>query len=58
MKEGNPALKEAASKFNDALLDEQAKKIDEQNHEITRLLSLVEKKENSISRLHYENQFC
>lgn len=54
MKEGNPALKEAASKFNDALLDEQAKKIDEQNHEITRLLSLVEKKENSISRLHYE----
>lgn len=28
-KEGNPALKEAASQFNDALLDEQAKKIDE-----------------------------
>lgn len=51
---GSPALKEAASQFNDALLDEQAKKIDEQNHEITRLLSLVEKKENSISRLHYE----
>lgn len=53
-KEGNPALKEAASQFNDALLDEQAKKIDEQNREITRLLSLVEKKENSISRLYYE----
>lgn len=50
----NPALAEAASQFNDALLDEQAKKIDEQNGEITRLLSLVEKKENSISRLHYE----
>lgn len=50
----NPALKESASKFNDALLDEQAKKIDEQNKEITRLLSLVEKKENSISRLYYE----
>lgn len=65
-KEGNPALKEAASRFNDALLDEQAKKIkslvkdithmdnviykknleiDKQNQEITRLLSLVEKKE-------------
>ena len=28
-KEGNPALKEAASQFNDALLDEQAKKIEE-----------------------------
>lgn len=54
MEKGNPALKEASSQFNDALLDEQAKKIDEQNHEITRLLSLVEKKENSISRLHYE----
>lgn len=53
-KEGNPALEEAASQFNDALLDEQAKKIGEQNKEITRLLSLVEKKENSISRLYYE----
>lgn len=51
---GSPALKEAASQFNDALLDEQAKKIDEQNKEITRLISLVEKKENSISRLYYE----
>lgn len=50
----NPALKEAASQFNDALLDEQAKKIDEQNHELTRLTSLVEKKENSIRRLYYE----
>lgn len=28
-KEGNPALKESASQFNDALLDEQAKKIEE-----------------------------
>lgn len=74
-KEGNPALAESASQFNDALLDAQAKKIkslvndithmdnviykknleiDKQNQEITRLLSLVEKKENSISRLYYE----
>lgn len=50
----NPALKEAASQFDDALLDEQAKQINKQNGEITRLLSLVEKKENSISRLYYE----
>ena len=28
-KEGNPAIKEAAAQFNDALLDEQAKKIEE-----------------------------
>lgn len=32
-KEGNPALKEAASQFNDALLDEQAKKIEELTEE-------------------------
>lgn len=54
LNEGNPALKESASQSNDALLDEQAKKIKKQDGEITRLLSLVEKKENSISRLHYE----
>lgn len=54
LNEGNPALKESASQFNDALLDEQAKEIDKQNKEITRLLSLVEKKENNISRLYYE----
>lgn len=29
LNEGNPALKESASQFNDALLDEQAKKIEE-----------------------------
>lgn len=66
LNESNPALKESASQFNDALLYEQAKKIkslvkdithmdnviykknleiDKQNQEITRLLSLVEKKE-------------
>lgn len=50
----NPALAESASQFKDALLDEQAKKIKDQNHELTRLISLVEKKENSISRLYYE----
>lgn len=47
-------LLKAASQFNDALLDEQTKKIKKQDGEITRLLSLVEKKENSISRLYYE----
>jgi hypothetical protein len=40
-KEGNPALKEAASRFNDALLDEQAKKIAE----------LTKDKENYCSRI-------
>lgn len=37
MKEGNPALKEAASQFNDALLDEQAKKIAELTKDKTNL---------------------
>lgn len=37
LNEGNPALKEAASQFNDALLDEQAKKIEELTEEKTNL---------------------
>ena len=36
-KEGNYALKEAASQFNDALLDEQEKKIKHLTKKITRL---------------------
>lgn len=36
-KEGNPALKESASQFNDALLDEQTKKIAELTKEKTNL---------------------
>ena len=36
-KEGNPALEESASKFNDALLDEQAKKIEKLANENERL---------------------
>lgn len=36
-KEGNPALKESASQFNDALLDEQAKKIEELTKEKSNL---------------------
>ena len=36
-KEGNPALKESASQFNDALLDEQAKKIAELTKEKSNL---------------------
>lgn len=37
MKEGNPAIKESASQFNDALLDEQAKKIAELTKEKSNL---------------------
>lgn len=41
LNEGNPALKESASQFNDALLDEQAKKIEELTMENERLKDQV-----------------
>ena len=47
-KEGNPALKEAASQFNDALLDEQAK-------EITRLKKIIRKKNMKIEEFRKES---
>lgn len=40
----NPALKEAASQFNDALLDEQGKKIKRLGKEIARLNKIIHKK--------------
>lgn len=43
-KEGNPALKEAASQFNDALLDEQGKKIKRLDKEISKLNSIIHDK--------------
>lgn len=43
-KEGNPALKESASQFNDALLDEQAKKIKRLGKEISKLNSIIHDK--------------
>lgn len=50
-KEGNPALEEAASQFNDALLDEQAKKIKRLGKEITRLNKAIHKKNMKIEEL-------
>lgn len=40
-KEGNPALEEAASQFNDALLDEQAEKIKKLEHEKLDILEMA-----------------
>ena len=54
-KEGNPALKEAASQFNDALLDEQAKKIKRLGKEITRLNKAIHKKNMKIEELRKES---
>lgn len=41
MKEGNPALKESASQFNEALLGEQAKKIKKLEHEKLDILEIA-----------------
>lgn len=48
-KEGNPALAEAASQFNDALLDEQGKKIKRFGKEIARLNKIIHKKNLKIA---------
>ena len=53
-KEGNPALKEAASQFNDALLDEQGKKIKRFGKEIARLNKIIRKKNLKIEELRKE----
>ena len=47
-KEGNNALKEAASQFNDALLDEQADKIKRLGKEIARLNNIIHKKNEEL----------
>lgn len=44
----NPALKESASQFNDALLDEHAKKIKRLVKEITRLNKIIHKKNEEL----------
>lgn len=54
-KEGNPALSESASQFNDALLDEQGKKIKHLTNEITRLNKAIHKKNMKIEELRKES---
>ena len=51
----NPALKESASQFNDALLDEQADKIKRLGNEITRLNKAIHKKNMKIEELRKES---
>lgn len=55
LNEGNPALKEAASQFNDALLDEQGKKIKRLSKEIARLNKIIHKKNLKIEELKKES---
>ena len=55
LNEGNPALAESASQFNDALLEEQAKKIKRLGKEITRLNKAIHKKNMKIEELRKES---
>lgn len=54
-KEGNPALKESASQFNDALLDEQAKDLKRLGKEISKLNGIIHKKNLKIDELGKES---
>lgn len=55
LNEGNPALEEAASQFNDALLDEQGKKIKRLSKEIARLNKIIHKKNIKIEEFRKES---
>ncbi len=54
-KKGNPALKEASSQFNDALLDEQGKKIKHLTKKIARLNKIIHKKNIKIEEFRKES---
>lgn len=54
-KKGNPALEEAASQFNDALLDEEGKKIKHLTKKISRLNKIIHKKNLKIEELKKES---
>lgn len=55
IKEGNPALKESASQFNEALLGEQAKEIKRLGKEISKLNGIIHKKNLKIEELEKES---
>ena len=55
LNEGNPALAESASQFNDALLDEQGKKIKHLTKKIIRLNKAIHKKNMKIEELRKES---
>lgn len=55
LNEGNPALKEASSQFNDALLDEQGKKIKRLTKKIARLNKIIHKKNLKIEEFRKES---
>lgn len=55
LNEGNPALKEAASQFNDALLDEQAKEIECLRDKCKKLVDILDSVTDKLRKLKAEN---
>lgn len=55
-KEGNPALEESASQFNDALLDEQGKKIESLEEKCKKYAYVVDSLEDKLRELKSENR--
>ena len=59
LNEGNPALAESASQFNDALLDEQAKEIKRLKKKNAELLGIVERMKQDVKEVDYKfNVVC
>lgn len=54
-KEENPALKESASQFNDALLDEQAKEIESLRDRCKKLVDILDSVRDKLRKLKAEN---
>lgn len=55
-KEGNPALKESASQFNDALLDEQAKEIESLRDKCKKYADILDSVGDKLRELKAENR--
>lgn len=55
-KEGNPALKESASQFNDALLDEQAKEIESLRDKCKKYVDVLCSARDKLRKLKAENR--
>lgn len=59
LNEGNPALAESASRFNDALLDEQAKEIKRLKKKNAEVLGIVERMKQDVKEVDYKfNVVC
>lgn len=56
LNEGNPALEESASQFNDALLNEQAKEIESLRDKCKKLVDIIDSVRDKLRKLKAENR--